>query len=51
MAQERKIRTSPVSIVAAACACTGLLLVVPNGAVAEKLRVGVNLTTIETLPI
>src|SRR6266851_4928809 len=51
MAQERKIRTSPVSIVAAACACMGWLLVVANGAVAEKLRVGVNLTTIETLPI
>ncbi len=51
MAQERKIRTSPVSIVAAACACVGSLLAVPNGAVAEKLRVGVNLTTIETLPI
>jgi NitT/TauT family transport system substrate-binding protein len=51
MAQKKKSRTSPVSIVAAACACMGWLLVVPNGAVAEKLRVGVNLTTIETLPI
>jgi len=51
MAQQREIRTSPVSIVAAACACIGSLLVVANGAVAEKLRVGVNLTTIETLPI
>jgi hypothetical protein len=51
MAQERRSRTNPVSIVAAACACMGWLLVVPNGAVAEKLRVGVNLTTIETLPI
>jgi sulfonate transport system substrate-binding protein len=51
MAQERKVRTSGVSIVAAACACMGWLLVVANGAVAEKLRVGVNLTTIETLPI
>ena len=50
MAQERKVRARPLSIVAAACACMGLL-VVPNGAVAEKLRVGVNLTTIETLPI
>jgi hypothetical protein len=49
MAQERKIGTSPVSIVAAAW-MSGLL-VVPNAAVAEKLRVGVNLTTIETLPI
>ena len=51
MMQESKIRTSPVSIVAAALACTGSLLLVLNGAVAEKLRVGVNLTTIETLPI
>lgn len=51
MAQKRKSRTSPVSIVAAACARMGWLLVVPNGAIAEKLRVGVNLTTIETLPI
>src|SRR5262249_19823228 len=49
--QENKIRTNPVSIVAAACVCMGWLLVVPNGAVAEKLRVGINLTTIETLPI
>ena len=51
MAQEGKVRARPLSIVAAACACMGWLLVAPNGAVAEKLRVGVNLTTIETLPI
>jgi NitT/TauT family transport system substrate-binding protein len=51
MPQERKIRTSPVSIIAAACACVGSLLGIANSAVAEKLRVGVNLTTIETLPI
>src|SRR5258706_423538 len=51
MAQEREIRTSSVSIVAAACACMSWLLAVANGAMAEKLRVGVNLTTIETLPI
>jgi NitT/TauT family transport system substrate-binding protein len=51
MTQEKNGRTGPVSIVAAACACMGWLLVVANGAVAEKLRVGVNLTTIETLPI
>ncbi len=51
MAQERKVCTSGVSIIAAACACVGSLLVVANGAVAEKLRVGINLTTIETLPI
>jgi hypothetical protein len=51
MAPEKKIRTSPVSIVAAACVCMGWLLVVANGAVADRLRVGVNLTTIETLPI
>ncbi len=36
---------------AAACACAGWLLVAPNGAIAEKLKVGINLTTIETLPI
>jgi sulfonate transport system substrate-binding protein len=51
MAQGRKSRTGPVSIAAAACACMGSLLVVANVAVAEKLRVGVNLATIETLPI
>jgi sulfonate transport system substrate-binding protein len=51
MVQQSKVRTSSLSIIAAACACMGLVLAVPNGAVAEKLRVGVNLTTIETLPI
>jgi sulfonate transport system substrate-binding protein len=51
MAPEKRTRTSPVSIVAAVCVGMGCLLVMPNGAVAEKLRVGVNLTTIETLPI
>jgi len=51
VAQEGNIRTSPVSIVAAASACMVGLFAFPNGAVAEKLRVGVNLTTIETLPI
>jgi sulfonate transport system substrate-binding protein len=50
MVQQRKVRTRSVSI-AAAGACIGWLLAVPNGAAAEKLRVGVNLTTIETLPI
>jgi hypothetical protein len=51
MAQQRKSRTAPGSIIAAVCACMGWLLAAPNSAVAEKLRVGVNLTTIETLPI
>jgi sulfonate transport system substrate-binding protein len=51
MAQKSKSCTSPVSIVAAACASIAGLLVVPNVATAEKLKVGVNLTTIETLPI
>ena len=51
MAQERKLSASPVSLVAAACVCVGGLLFFPNGAVAGKLRVGINLTTIETLPI
>jgi NitT/TauT family transport system substrate-binding protein len=48
MTPERKLRTSPVSIVIAAC--TAWLIGAPAAA-AEKLRVGVNLTTIETLPI
>src|SRR5579871_1314942 len=51
MAQERKIRTSPVSSVAVICAGLVSLFAVSNGSAAEKLRVGVNLTTIETLPI
>jgi sulfonate transport system substrate-binding protein len=49
MAQQKKMRTRPVSIIAAACMAS--LLMVLNAAAAEKLRVGVNLTTIETLPI
>ncbi len=48
---QRKPRAKPVSIVATACACLGWLLVATSCAAAEKLRVGVNLTTIETLPI
>ncbi len=48
MAQVSTIGTCAVSIIAAACA--GLLFAAPTTA-AEKLRVGVNLTTIETLPI
>jgi sulfonate transport system substrate-binding protein len=51
MARTSKFRTRLVSIVAVACACVGSLLVAANGAAAEKLRVGVNLTTVETLPI
>src|SRR5512140_2096472 len=51
MVPERKTRTSPLAIMVAACACMSSLLVTPNGAAAEKLRVGINLTTIETLPI
>jgi hypothetical protein len=51
MAQQRKSRTGLLSIIAAGCACTGWLLVVQNGTAAEKLRVGVNLTTVETLRI
>src|SRR5260370_14584061 len=51
MGQERKVGGSPVSIGAGACAGVGWVLGVANGAEAEKLRVGVNLTTIETLPI
>ena len=49
MAKERRLGTSPASIVTAACA--GWLLVAPTAVATEKLRVGVNLTTIETLPI
>jgi NitT/TauT family transport system substrate-binding protein len=48
MFQERKFRTSTASIVGTACLVW--LLAVPTAA-ADKLRVGVNLTTIETLPI
>jgi sulfonate transport system substrate-binding protein len=48
---QTKSRAYPVSSVAAACACLGWLLVASSCAAAEKLRVGVNLTTIETLPI
>jgi sulfonate transport system substrate-binding protein len=44
----RKLRTRAIAVIAAVCACP--LLAAPAGA-AEKLRVGVNLTTIETLPI
>src|SRR3974377_1731227 len=51
MVQQSKVRTSSLSVIAATCACMGLMLAVPNSAVAEKLRGGVNLTTIETLPI
>jgi sulfonate transport system substrate-binding protein len=48
MAQKRTTRTRAVVIIAATC--VGCLLAAPTGAT-EKLRVGVNLTTIETLPI
>jgi sulfonate transport system substrate-binding protein len=41
----------PPSTVAAAAACAVLLVVAATAAAAEKLRVGVNLTTIETLPV
>jgi sulfonate transport system substrate-binding protein len=51
MAQQRNSRTAAVSVIGGAWAWLGLLLVAPNGAVAQKLRVGINLTTIETLPI
>src|SRR3954451_2292886 len=34
-----------------AIAVVGLISTSPNSAAAEKLRVGINLTTIETLPI
>ena len=36
MAQQRKIRTSGVSIAAAACVCMGSLLVVADGAVTDE---------------
>lgn len=50
MAEDTKARMRRVSIIAAVCACIGLLAI-PIEARAEKLRVGINLTTIETLPI
>jgi sulfonate transport system substrate-binding protein len=54
MAHGKAIRirtTSIVAAVAAACLGVGSLLAAPDVAAAQKLRVGVNLTTIETLPI
>jgi sulfonate transport system substrate-binding protein len=51
MAHERTDCTRLVSVIAAACLCIGALLAIPDAAAAQKLRVGVNLTTIETLPI
>jgi sulfonate transport system substrate-binding protein len=51
MAHDRANRTRPVSLIAAACVAAGWLLTITDSAAAEKLRVGVNLTTIETLPI
>jgi sulfonate transport system substrate-binding protein len=48
---ETTLPMCPPSIVAAACACAVLLAVATTAAAAEKLRVGVNPTTIETLPI
>ena len=50
MAHEGMNRTRLVSLIAVACVSAGCLLAAPVSA-AEKLRVGVNLTTIETLPI
>jgi ABC-type nitrate/sulfonate/bicarbonate transport system substrate-binding protein len=51
MAHERANRMRLVSVIAAACFSISWLLAAPDGASAQKLRVGVNLTTIETLPI
>lgn len=51
MAPEKMTPNKRSAIVAAAFACAGSLFVFAHGAVAERLRVGVNLTTIETLPI
>lgn len=51
MAAKRIVRMRPVSMAVAACACMGALFVTAHDAAAEKLRVGINLTTIETLPI
>lgn len=46
----RTLRPPPALIAAAAGLC-GLMLAGGGGAAAQKLRVGVNMTTIETLPI
>jgi NitT/TauT family transport system substrate-binding protein len=51
MTYERTNRARRVSIIAAACLGVGWMIAAPDGAAAQKLRVGVNLTTIETLPI
>jgi sulfonate transport system substrate-binding protein len=40
-----------ILFVAIACVCDSLIVVPARSAAAERLRVGVNLTTIETLPI
>jgi len=50
----KRVRTAGRRLVltlVTAIACAGVLSTSPNNAAAEKLRVGINLTTIETLPI
>jgi sulfonate transport system substrate-binding protein len=49
--QNRTLPLRPPAILAATCASAVLLAFATLAAAAEKLRVGVNLTTIETLPI
>jgi NitT/TauT family transport system substrate-binding protein len=49
MAQGRTIGTHAVTVIIAAC--VAWLHAAPTTAAADKLRVGVNLTTIETLPV
>lgn len=51
MASAKKLGRSLFMIVAAAGVVVSSLPSLPSGAAAEKIRVGINLTTIETLPI
>ena len=47
----RRLKRRAVQIAAIGCIAGGAIFGPHDGAAAEKLRVGINLTTIETLPI
>jgi NitT/TauT family transport system substrate-binding protein len=51
MGEARTFRRLLLRMAAVACVAGGVMASTRDGAAAEKLRVGVNLTTIETLPI
>jgi len=50
MRRARKLSRT-LCVGAIACVCGGAIMIPQRGAAAEKLRVGINVTTIETLPI